>query len=572
MYGTPKDRYDCGMCSGVWGNYSTPVKRMWIPGVYRKATWHLPTVLPVSERRGPLLNFNTLGELLKNSVSQYFQYQYSTEAVCNIDAPSTLLTQTLCQCPNISQGVAACNLAYKELNVKAGTTLVCTGFATHLVSKPATLSFPQNSVSKSGECVLVEVSYVPYVYFYTSEVPLLSSVWYLVHDVDSLLVFNQAGGELIVGIIVSNGIHVALHSSTDSFLVDVMICFIPERLINTTSDPIVNFRDYEIFDIGVHVDSNSVMKVVPLGLVASFSNGSYCATIPNVSSNRSFFLILRSSNWRDSGATYLTKGEVIYMAIVGCCYVIVFFWSLCVVFLNRENILLLMFLYLSVLLIWRGIHLLITAGSWGSIQSSVLSEPPIFFYFGAISVLATQFHFIYISVKSTNMRLLEWVKKVNFVIGVLLLSILLTVILVSELVSDSGTRIKSCFNRVDEGVKRWSAMPILTLVYLCVLGILSVPVGVGILLSGYRINALARQNNYMQMTSKYFAIGLILCSCVLIFATHLIVYGNITSVRANIWLRLTFLWVFEGVPILVLLIFSFFNSGSNSSVNAGKTP
>eukprot|EP01126_Amoeba_proteus_P053061 TRINITY_DN6450_c1_g1_i1.p1 TRINITY_DN6450_c1_g1~~TRINITY_DN6450_c1_g1_i1.p1 ORF type:complete len:547 (+),score=68.02 TRINITY_DN6450_c1_g1_i1:471-2111(+) len=542
---------------------------MWIPGVHRNATWHTPTVLPVAERRGPVLNFNALGELLKNSVLEYFQYQDSTTAVCNVDAPSTLLIQTLCQCSTLSQGVDDCTLISTQPRVKAGTALVCTGFATKLISKPATIFFSQNSSSNLGECVKLDVSYIPYVYYYTTEVPLLSSIWYLIHDVDSLVVFNQDG--MIVGVIVSNGIQMILSSTTGSFLVNVEICFIPERLTNTSTNPIIEFNDYTIFDIGIDIASDNVTKIFPLGLQTRLVDALYCARIPNISSNSSFFLILRNSNWQEEGATYLTKGEIIYMAIVGCCYIITFFWSLYIVSLNRANVLLLMFIYLSLLLIWRGIHLLITAGSWGAIQSSVLSEPPIFFFFGAISVLAVQFHFIFLSVRSADTKILESVKKVNFVIAILLFSILLTVILVSELVEDAGERVKSCYNRVDEGVKRWSAMPILTLVYLCVLGILSIPVGLGILISGYRINNLARKHNlYTEMTLKYFTIGLILCVTVLIFTTHLIVYGNVTSVRANIWLRLTFLWIFEGVPVLVLFIFSLYSAKNSSAASVGK--
>ena len=113
---------------------------------------------------------------------------------------------------------------------------------------------------------------------------------------------------------------------------------------------------------------------------------------------------------------------------------------------------------------WRAIHLLTTCGSRGTIQSSGLSEPPIFFYYGTVSVLAVMYHTVRTEPDKNKHR--DKMNITNLIIGVVLYSVLLAIILISELVEEGDLRIKSCYGRVDEGPKPWPVTRIITLVYL----------------------------------------------------------------------------------------------------------
>eukprot|EP01126_Amoeba_proteus_P009160 TRINITY_DN13473_c0_g1_i1.p1 TRINITY_DN13473_c0_g1~~TRINITY_DN13473_c0_g1_i1.p1 ORF type:complete len:278 (+),score=30.56 TRINITY_DN13473_c0_g1_i1:61-834(+) len=231
----------------------------------------------------------------------------------------------------------------------------------------------------------------------------------------------------------------------------------------------------------------------------------------------------------------------------------------------------LMILFLSVFLCWRGIHLLVTAASSGTIQSTGLSEPPIFFYFSAIFTLSIFYHTLREYALSDERELRNIRMRFNFLMFLFLFSVLLVVILVSEFVRNGALRITSCYGRVDEGIVNWPVTRIINLVYLCVLGILSLICGTTILVTGYNLSEKIFQLNVSESSKKtamrYYLLGLLLSFCVFCLAGHLLIFGNIYSTRGIIWLRLSLLWVFE--LIIPLWLFSGITKKSENSTKSG---
>lgn len=123
-----------------------------------------------------------------------------------------------------------------------------------------------------------------------------------------------------------------------------------------------------------------------------------------------------------------------------------------------------MYISLSIFMAWRAVHLLVIAGSDATIQSPALSEPPIFFYFSTVSVLAVMYHVIRTNQDISQHR--PAMLRLNVIINAILIAVLLVVIFVSEFVEDSTARETSCFGRVDQGVPDWPAQRIIALVYL----------------------------------------------------------------------------------------------------------
>jgi hypothetical protein len=125
-----------------------------------------------------------------------------------------------------------------------------------------------------------------------------------------------------------------------------------------------------------------------------------------------------------------------------------------------------MYISLSIFMAWRAIFLLIIAGTNGRTQSPALSEPPIFFYFSMVAILAVMYHVVRTNQDTAQHR--TAMLRLNIIINTILIAVLLVVIFVSEFVQDDIERVTTCYGRVDLGVTAWPAQRIIALVYLYV--------------------------------------------------------------------------------------------------------
>eukprot|EP01126_Amoeba_proteus_P050514 TRINITY_DN5978_c0_g1_i4.p2 TRINITY_DN5978_c0_g1~~TRINITY_DN5978_c0_g1_i4.p2 ORF type:complete len:348 (+),score=38.11 TRINITY_DN5978_c0_g1_i4:1108-2151(+) len=331
---------------------------------------------------------------------------------------------------------------------------------------------------------------------------------------------------------------------------------------------------FTVFDFAVAGSDN---RVIPMGVDVQLKNNAYCGIINNIANNTVFFLVLRdsASDWADQPVTYLSKGEQIYMAIIGTIYILVSFWTVLATYWNWNKVLWLMYVFLMVFLGWRGIHLLVLAGSMGTIQSPGLSEPPIFFYFLTVSVLAVMYQVVRtVSDKSKHKNTML---VANVIISLILFSILLVVIFVSVFVKDTDLYLRECYSRIDLGIKPWPSQKIVSLVYLCVLGILSTLFGFAILFSGFKLQQTLNEGSKMKVSStektsnKYFFLAMLLCTSIICLANQLIIFGNITQTRGIVYLRLTLLWFFEIPSPIALLFYSTIQQGPKDNTKTTAT-
>ena len=82
------------------------------------------------------------------------------------------------------------------------------------------------------------------------------------------------------------------------------------------------------------------ITISPLGISLTNSTSSdneliWCGVV-NIIENSTYFLVIRDSdpNWDDQPKSYMSEGEQIYIAIIGCFYILVFFWSLMAIYWN----------------------------------------------------------------------------------------------------------------------------------------------------------------------------------------------------------------------------------------------
>jgi len=558
-----KSSVDCNECAGNQTSYFRRFSRYWRPGSIRQAQWVTPTLLPYT---APIatLDYLTLGSDVTNAIQTYYQYQERTGATCRISAPTTLTENALCQCSYYNTDDvtnSTCNpLSETSLTVLSGVSLICTGFTNTLSSYPATFNFPSNSVSIDGECVTVESRFRSLLYYHTDEVPPLSSIfWFDPITPDTLVAKNENGAE--VGVIVSQGTTIDTSGDSGASLTNVQLCITRTSSILETPTRSYDPSVFTIPDIGIATNGSAV--VIPIGATMSvYSNATYCTTLSTLEPV-TYFLVFRMTgldDWNTTKVSYLDRGEQVYIGVIGCLYVIVFFWSLFAIYWNWDKVLWMMYISIAIFMVWRAVHLLIISGSNAAIQSPALSEPPIFFYFSTITILAVMYHVIRTNQDISKHR--PAMLRLNVIINSILIAILLVVIFVSEFVDSSIVRETSCYGRVDLGVPQWPAQRIIALVYLCVLCSMSIVFGLAILISGYLLqdelnkgakNKVSREE---KTSNKYFGLALLLSLSVMCLCSQLLLFGNIQSTRTIIWLRLTLLWIFELPSIVALLTYS----------------
>eukprot|EP01126_Amoeba_proteus_P050516 TRINITY_DN5978_c0_g1_i8.p1 TRINITY_DN5978_c0_g1~~TRINITY_DN5978_c0_g1_i8.p1 ORF type:complete len:749 (+),score=83.36 TRINITY_DN5978_c0_g1_i8:327-2249(+) len=256
---TTKNQSDCDDCGGTERGPLRNLSRFWRAGTSRKATWHQPTLFPQADYTSTL-DYANLGLSIYNSINTLFQFQGRTRATCEVLSPAISLSNLLCQCQNFSSELDESCSIYSS--VTGGLVRVCYGYSNTMTVLPGIFEFSNTSISAPTECADVKGSYRSNLYYHTTIIPPLSSVFWLNPRTDDTLVCVNKN-DAFVGVLISDGVLVnvevnegvsvnnvqvgyfsSLPSCTDAFLLSSGAIFklMRERCILNRSNGIQHFN------------------------------------------------------------------------------------------------------------------------------------------------------------------------------------------------------------------------------------------------------------------------------------------------------------------------------------------
>jgi len=243
---------------------------------------------------------------------------------------------------------------------------------------------------------------------------------------------------------------------------------------------------FPVIDFGFRTENT----IVPMNLTDSIKyvevSDWFCGIIEEMNSGDTVVLITRVKDYESYRKTSLRVSANVIVSICAFLYALLTVMSAYFAYRFQESALLLVLAWMTVHGVWRTVHLIVVAASWGTVESSVLSEPPTFLRSSCVAELVILFETSLILDKTQIPRLRMLYR---LMINIPLYLFMIAIIVLSYELPEGDLRYFSCFGFLDEGANPWPNSKILNVSYISTLSLLTLLKAIQLLRSAAKIES-----------------------------------------------------------------------------------
>eukprot|EP01126_Amoeba_proteus_P065185 TRINITY_DN9225_c0_g4_i10.p1 TRINITY_DN9225_c0_g4~~TRINITY_DN9225_c0_g4_i10.p1 ORF type:complete len:518 (-),score=58.65 TRINITY_DN9225_c0_g4_i10:1061-2518(-) len=289
-------------------------KHTWKGGRPRHPTW-TQRKYDLRYVNGTIFDFLSFTQKFQQAVDALYNQEVQSFLFCQYSRTNELLANIVCNCIEGKSEVICSQGSGKAISDIA---TYCSGYKGNLVSPPFTFLFTQTSAKDRLCHTLYFQSVSITLYLGSGNKPHLTSV--IINFSENYRWGLRNNNSALWGKVLTDGIYIYTSNSTHvQYFYNVTF-----TVTKFTERWYPEIADYPILDLAYSLPGSTFLIPMNLSVSLTTDMSAYSVTVPVLTTDRTYFVVLRVHDWDTLERNVFSNGEIAYMSVIESCYVVLF--------------------------------------------------------------------------------------------------------------------------------------------------------------------------------------------------------------------------------------------------------